>query len=47
MRPPRLVGNQGESGEFVLPLKLPVAPGTGPEKEAALVSLLTAGGASK
>lgn len=27
MRPPRLVGNQGEQGEFVLPLNLPAKPG--------------------
>ncbi|WP_437902092.1 DUF885 domain-containing protein [Sorangium sp. So ce327] len=27
MRPPRLLGNQGEVGEFVLPLSLPGAPG--------------------
>ncbi|WP_437923002.1 DUF885 domain-containing protein [Sorangium sp. So ce291] len=28
MRPPRLLGNQGEEGEFVLPLSLPGPPGT-------------------
>jgi Bacterial protein of unknown function (DUF885) len=28
MRPPRLVGNQGEQGEFVLPLNIPPPPGS-------------------
>ncbi|WP_437668772.1 DUF885 domain-containing protein [Sorangium sp. So ce131] len=28
MRPPRLLDNQGEEGEFVLPLSLPAPPGT-------------------
>ena len=28
MRPPRLIGNTGEMGEFVLPLNIPAAPGT-------------------
>jgi uncharacterized protein (DUF885 family) len=28
MRPPRLLGNTGEVGEFVLPLKVPAAPGS-------------------
>jgi hypothetical protein len=28
MRPPRLLGNTGELGEFVLPLNVPSAPGT-------------------
>jgi uncharacterized protein (DUF885 family) len=28
MRPPRLLGNTGELGEFVLPLNVPAAPGT-------------------
>ncbi len=27
MRPPRLLGNQGEQGEFVLPLNIPAPPG--------------------
>ena len=27
MRPPRLIGNTGESGEFVLPLRIPARPG--------------------
>jgi len=27
MRPPRLIGNTGESGEFVLPLRIPGKPG--------------------
>ena len=30
MRPPRLLGNTGELGEFVLPLNVPSAPGTDP-----------------
>jgi hypothetical protein len=29
MDPPRLVGNQGERGTFVLPLRVPAAPGQG------------------
>src|SRR5262249_17797482 len=28
MRPPRLVGNQGEQGEFILPLNLPAPAGS-------------------
>lgn len=28
MRPPRLIGNTGEFGEFVLPLNIPAAPGS-------------------
>jgi hypothetical protein len=28
MRPPRLIGNTGEMGEFVLPLSIPAAPGS-------------------
>jgi uncharacterized protein (DUF885 family) len=32
MRPPRLIGNTGEQGEFVLPLNIPAPPGS---KEAA------------
>jgi hypothetical protein len=28
MRPPRLVGNKGEQGEFVLPLNIPAPPGS-------------------
>jgi hypothetical protein len=27
MRPPRLIGNTGEMGEFILPLNIPAAPG--------------------
>ena len=30
MRPPRLLGNTGEMGEFVLPLNVPAAPGSAP-----------------
>ena len=30
MRPPRLVGNTGEQGEFVLPLNVPSTDGTTP-----------------
>ena len=29
MRPPRMIGNSGEMGEFVLPLKIPSADGAG------------------
>jgi hypothetical protein len=29
MRPPRLIGNTGEQGEFVLPLNVPAPPGAG------------------
>jgi len=29
MRPPRLIGNTGEMGEFVLPLKVPTSAGAG------------------
>jgi hypothetical protein len=29
MRPPRLIGNTGEMGEFILPLNVPAAPGSG------------------
>jgi len=29
MRPPRLIGNTGEMGEFVLPLNIPAPPGSG------------------
>jgi hypothetical protein len=34
MRPPRLIGNAGEQGEFVLPLNVPPPPGSkeGPQK---------------
>ena len=28
MRPPRLLGNTGEMGEFILPLNIPAAPGS-------------------
>ena len=28
MRPPRLIGNTGEFGEFILPLNMPAAPGS-------------------
>ncbi len=28
MRPPRLLGNKGEQGEFILPLNIPAPPGT-------------------
>lgn len=31
MRPPRLIGNTGEMGEFVLPLKVPTSAGAGSE----------------
>jgi uncharacterized protein (DUF885 family) len=30
MRPPRLLGNTGELGEFVLPLNVPASPGSAP-----------------
>jgi uncharacterized protein (DUF885 family) len=32
MSPPRLIGNTGEYGEFVLPLNLPPKPGQAPQK---------------
>src|SRR6185295_7242339 len=30
MLPPRLIGNTGEEGEFVLPLSMPASAGSGP-----------------
>ena len=33
MRPPRLVGNKGEQGEFVLPLNIPAPPGSKEETQ--------------
>ncbi|MGK4004002.1 DUF885 domain-containing protein [Sorangium sp. So ce1036] len=33
MRPPRLLDNRGEEGEFVLPLSLPAPPGAAPDAQ--------------
>jgi uncharacterized protein (DUF885 family) len=33
MRPPRLIGNTGEFGEFILPLNMPAAPGAPAAKQ--------------
>ncbi len=33
MRPPRMLGNTGEKGEFVLPLNIPAAPGSEKAKQ--------------
>jgi uncharacterized protein (DUF885 family) len=32
MRPPRLIGNTGQTGVFVLPLRIPPPPGSDPKK---------------
>lgn len=33
MRPPRMLGNKGEQGTFVLPLRVPPPPGADPKKQ--------------
>ena len=38
MRPPRLLGNTGEIGEFVLPLNVPAAPGADPARDTSTIS---------
>ncbi len=38
MRPPRLLGNTGEIGEFVLPLNVPAAPGADPARDTSTTS---------